>query len=136
MISAWDKIPNAMNPLWQNYTNWKETSWNVVYTCYDSLILCRLDKIIGIYWSWNSDAENGLLDNLGAFKFVFIFITSWEGKHETDRLLNAFDLIKRYFAFILKSLKRIRDRCLEKLGHSFIFYFTQILMKPLHQALF
>lgn len=87
------------------------------------LFLCLLYKIIGIYWSWNSDAENGLLDNLGAFKFVFIFITSWEGKYETDRLPNVFDLIRRYFAFILKSLKRIRDRCLENLGHSFIFFF-------------
>lgn len=38
MISAWDKIPKAMNPLWQNYTNWKKTFQDVVYTCHDSLI--------------------------------------------------------------------------------------------------
>lgn len=118
----------CMNPLWQNYTNWKETFWNVFYTCHDSLILCLLYKIIGIYWSWNSGAENGLLDNLGAFMFVFIFITSWEGKHETDRLPNVFDLFKRYFAFILKSLKRIRDRCSEKTRT-----FIHILLFPFHK---
>lgn len=41
--------------------------------------------------------------NLGAFTFVFIFIPSWEGKYEIDRLPNVFDLIKRFLAFILKS---------------------------------
>lgn len=43
-------------------------------------------------------------------------------KTEFDRLPNVFDLIKRYFAFILKSLKIIRDRCFKKNKaiHSFI----------------
>lgn len=50
--------------------------------------------------------------NLDVLTLVFIFILSWEGKYEIDRLLNVFDLIQRCFAFILESLKRIRDRCL------------------------
>lgn len=49
----------------------------------------------------------------GVFTFVFIFISSREGKFEIDRLPNVFDLIKRCFAFKLKSLERIRDCSLE-----------------------
>lgn len=51
--------------------------------------------------------------NWEVFTLVFIFIPSREGKYEIDRLPSVFDLIRRCFAFILESLKRIRDRCLE-----------------------
>lgn len=49
---------------------------------------------------------------LDILTLVFIFIPSWEGKYEIDRLLNVLDLIQRCFAFILESLRRIRDRCI------------------------
>lgn len=49
--------------------------------------------------------------NLDILTLVFIFIPSWGGKYEIDRLLNVLDLIQRCFAFILESLKRVGDRC-------------------------
>lgn len=53
---------------------------------------------------------------------VSIYLHSLEKeKSEFDRLPNVFDLIKRYFTFILKSLKIIRDQSYKnKVSHSFI----------------
>lgn len=70
---------------------------------------------------------------------VSIYLHSLEKeKSEFDRLPNVFDLIKRYFTFILKSLKIIRDQSYKnKVSHSFIHsYFCVFSSKYLLNSWF
>jgi hypothetical protein len=65
------------------------------------------------------------MDKLENFRISIYLHSLLRKKNEFDRLPNVSDLIKRCFAFILKSLERIRDRCLQNRGLPIIHsYFT------------